>query len=105
CSNNGSTGSNSYRTYGRKSANRETVNEIKWLSIQGVRKNKIAPTAPSRGTMETVGSWIEVMTCPMLMTSPTTIAATRTGAAPQNAAMMVCRDNSTICSGVIDQPQ
>jgi hypothetical protein len=45
------------RVYARKSDNKLVVNVIKWCNIQGVRKKRIAPTAESRGTVETVVSW------------------------------------------------
>src|SRR5271170_5070334 len=58
----------------------------------------MAPTAARRGTVDTVKSCMEVITWPMLITSPTTMAANKIGEATQKAASMVRRDNSTTCA-------
>src|SRR6266849_5489092 len=81
--------------YGRKSANNKTVNDTRWLSIHGVRMNRMTPTAVSRGTVVTVVSWIEVITCAMLMSRLIRVAAPSTGMVTQKAAWSAKRANCT----------
>src|SRR5438046_9310810 len=90
--------------YTWKSEKSEYVKVTRWCSIQVVRTNRIMPTAVKRGTVETVISWIDVMTCPMLINNPTSIAASSSGIATQKAASMVRRASSTTCSAVMDIP-
>ncbi len=70
------------------------MNITSFRIIQGVSQKANAPTAAMRGTVESVGSCIDVSTWPRLINALTTMAAARIGALTTKAASSVRRVSS-----------